>query len=319
MRKILTVTVVCVLCCVSFMPTSLAFRKMLPPVKSGTTLYVGGCGPGNYTTIQDAVNASVDGDAIFIYEKTPYYKENIIVNKSISLIGENQNVYIETKNWSIYVIRIVHDSVTIDGIKLSQDPIHESISNYGIRVDNASFINITHCHFLNDGNSIFFEKVKNSSISQNYFDYVEGCYGGAVTLSASDGNTFQGNLIVVNHFSVDLMILNGSSNNLIQNNNFSWPIHPGDTRSIVINSNAGIENKIIHNTIYPAIVCNIKAYFNRNYYEGAFRYWGHYPPKEVNYRILSLFLPMVLWNHNLRNPVFNIDWHPAFKAYSIPQ
>ncbi len=313
MQKTLAIAVVGLLCCLASMQGLLASSVAPLSLQSGTTLYVGGSGPGNYTTIQDAINASVDGNTIFIYEKTPCYRENIMINKSISLIGENQNVSIDTRNWSIYIIRIVRDSVRINGIKLDVD------GNLGINVENSSFVNITHCHFWNDGNSILFKNVKNSSIFHNYFDYIEGCYTGAVVLSASDGNIFQDNLIIVNHFSVDLVISDGSRNNLVQNNNFPWPIHPGDTRSIVVNFNAGTGNKIIHNNIYPEIVCNVKAYWQRNYYEGAFRYWGPYPPKEVNYRILSLFLPMVLWNHNLRNPIFNVDWRPAFKPYNFPQ
>ncbi|UCE72924.1 MAG: hypothetical protein JSV56_07760, partial [Methanomassiliicoccales archaeon] len=33
----------------------------------GATLYVGGGGPGNYTVIQDAVNAANPGDTVFVY------------------------------------------------------------------------------------------------------------------------------------------------------------------------------------------------------------------------------------------------------------
>ncbi|MBP1662308.1 MAG: hypothetical protein H6P94_557, partial [Thermoplasmatales archaeon] len=33
---------------------------------SGTWLYVGGSGPGNYTKIQDAIDNASDGDTIFV-------------------------------------------------------------------------------------------------------------------------------------------------------------------------------------------------------------------------------------------------------------
>ncbi|MCD6410942.1 MAG: hypothetical protein J7L20_00735 [Thermoplasmata archaeon] len=51
------------------------------------TLYVGGSGPGNYSKIQDAIDNASDGDTVFVYEGI--YYENIVINRSINLIGEN--------------------------------------------------------------------------------------------------------------------------------------------------------------------------------------------------------------------------------------
>jgi serine protease len=43
--------------------------------------------PGDYSTIQQAVSAAVDGDTILV--KAGTYNENVLIfNKSISLIGE---------------------------------------------------------------------------------------------------------------------------------------------------------------------------------------------------------------------------------------
>jgi len=55
----------------------------------GKTLYVGGSGEGNYTTIQDAVFAANDGDTIFVYSGV--YHESVFISKRIKLIGENKN------------------------------------------------------------------------------------------------------------------------------------------------------------------------------------------------------------------------------------
>jgi len=51
------------------------------------TLYVGGSGPGNYSKIQDAIDNASDRDTVFVYNGI--YYENIVINKSINLIGEN--------------------------------------------------------------------------------------------------------------------------------------------------------------------------------------------------------------------------------------
>lgn len=60
----------------------------------GNWLYVGGNGPGNYSRIQDAINDSSDGDTVFVYDDSSPYHEFIIINKTISLIGENQDTTI---------------------------------------------------------------------------------------------------------------------------------------------------------------------------------------------------------------------------------
>jgi Periplasmic copper-binding protein (NosD) len=57
-------------------------------------LYVGGSGPGNYTTIQSAINAANFGDTIFVH--SGIYYEHVFLNGSIynnnyiTLLGENK-------------------------------------------------------------------------------------------------------------------------------------------------------------------------------------------------------------------------------------
>jgi len=48
-------------------------------------IYVGGNGEGNYTTIQEAINAASNGYTIYVYPGN--YNESVVINKSISLIG----------------------------------------------------------------------------------------------------------------------------------------------------------------------------------------------------------------------------------------
>ena len=50
----------------------------------GSWLYVGGSGPGNYTTIQEAIDNATDGDTVFVYNGS--YFGHININKSISMI-----------------------------------------------------------------------------------------------------------------------------------------------------------------------------------------------------------------------------------------
>ncbi len=79
-------------------------------------LYVGGSGPGNYTKIQDAVNEAYAGDTIYVYDDSAPYFEQVVVNKSITLIGEDKNSteingsFLDTM---VDTLSVVHDDVVI--------------------------------------------------------------------------------------------------------------------------------------------------------------------------------------------------------------
>ena len=54
----------------------------------GNTLYVGGSGPGNYSSIQGAIDDTVDGDTVFVYsgvydDYNPDFLGCVNINKSI--------------------------------------------------------------------------------------------------------------------------------------------------------------------------------------------------------------------------------------------
>jgi len=82
------------------------------------TLYVGGSGPGNYTKIQDAIDASSDGDMVFVFDDLSPYYEKVEVNKEIDLVGENKNTTIIDGGGIGDVINISAHLVTISGFTI---------------------------------------------------------------------------------------------------------------------------------------------------------------------------------------------------------
>ena len=88
-------------------------KKSIKIMSEGKTLFVGGSGPNNYTTIQEAINDAVDGDTVFVYDDSSPYYENIIIDKSISLIGENRNTTVIDGNYIGNVIEIIADKIII--------------------------------------------------------------------------------------------------------------------------------------------------------------------------------------------------------------
>jgi len=82
----------------------------------GSFLYVGGSGPGNYSKIQDAINDSGDGDTVYVFNGI--YYENVRINKTINLIGEDKNTTVIDGNKIGDVIFVLADFVNISGFTI---------------------------------------------------------------------------------------------------------------------------------------------------------------------------------------------------------
>lgn len=89
--------------------------------------------PGNFATIQDAIDHVNEGDVIYV--SAGVYEENLVVNKSVVLIGDNQKAQI-TGTLSDSV-RIEADNVTFLGFNISASTGHR-----GIVVASASHVTI---------------------------------------------------------------------------------------------------------------------------------------------------------------------------------
>jgi len=194
----------------------------------GITLYVGGSGPGNYSTIQSAINASNPSDMVYVYNGT--YDENIIINKSISLIGENKNSTIINGDTTLSdtTFQIINEEITISQLTLTHDipPIYKNknfeipsgkYGHYeGITIENtASNTLISQCHIKNytfDHGAGLWIYGNNNSIIDCDFD------NNPILLS---DNTFGNNTIKENLFSnMSFIYFEMTKNNIIQNNTF---------------------------------------------------------------------------------------------------
>ncbi|HUZ58347.1 MAG TPA: hypothetical protein VMU83_06160 [Hanamia sp.] len=79
---------------------------------------------GQFHSILEAVNNSVNGDTILVAQGI-YKEKNIVINKSIVLIGDRYPVLDGERQFEI--ISVKADNVTIKGFKL----IHSGISSLG--------------------------------------------------------------------------------------------------------------------------------------------------------------------------------------------
>ncbi len=87
-------------------------------------LYVGGDGPGNYSKIQDAINDSNPGGTVYVYNESSPYFEHLVIQKSISLIGEDkQSTEINGSflDNSLDTVQVMADSVILRNFRLSSN------------------------------------------------------------------------------------------------------------------------------------------------------------------------------------------------------
>jgi parallel beta-helix repeat protein len=212
---------------------------LYPSVRSeetvGSTLYVGGIGPGNYTAIQDAINAANDGYKIYVYSGT--YEENIVITKTITLTGADKSTTIinGTHDGSVLYVSGIYVNISGFTIQNSGDSAsgvrlyfsRNSVTNNIIR-NNAVGIaigdisteygnNIIFGNTIidNDNAGIYIVSSSNNTISQNNID--NNKVGIKMVKSAS--NTIHNNTIVNNNVT-GIDILTFSENNTIYHNNF---------------------------------------------------------------------------------------------------
>jgi len=142
-------------------------------------LYVGGVGPGNFTTIQEAIDAASDGDTIFVYNGI--YNENIVINTLLVLIGEDKTDTIIDGKGKNDTVTINSENSTIQGftiINATGAGIYK-IFRAGIRIT-GSHNTIKNNIIKNNNVGIFTRRVTNITIIKNEF------YNNAITLSPYD-------------------------------------------------------------------------------------------------------------------------------------
>ena len=112
-----------------FIPvTAQNIEKPSLPTSKGNWLYVGGSGPGNYTTIQDAIDDATNGDTVFVYSGT--YNEVLLSIKQLTLIGEDKNTTIINFNPNYKISQV--SIITINANNCSIENLQITLSNNSI-------------------------------------------------------------------------------------------------------------------------------------------------------------------------------------------
>jgi parallel beta-helix repeat protein len=189
-------------------------EKPSRPTSRGNWLYVGGGGPENYSTIQGAINESQEGDTVFVYDDASPYQENVIVDKTIILRGEDKETTI-IDGGSVTIL-ILADDVGVSGFTITNSQWLYNIHRAGIYIlsnDTVIFDNII-THVWEGINCGWFNRsVNHITIERNKIDYVKGR---GLSFVNTKFCTISNNTIN-NTFSSGININNASENSIIQN------------------------------------------------------------------------------------------------------
>ncbi len=333
MRKKIISVLVCMLLIITVLPVSgtVLMQKVSNPLLNGKTLYVGGDGPGNYSKIQDAIDEANNGDTVFVFDNSSPYHEDIVVGKSINLIGENRDTTVIVGKWGT-VIELSADWVNISGFTIKKG------DSAGIWIDESN-------HNIISGNTItlsatwgvYLESSSNNTISDNNINLNNGS---GIALYHSNNNTISSNNISNNKLGMSLESKNNFSGNYILNNTVGITLGSKNTVSgnNILNNKFGInivghnniikENNIQDNDIIGLLLssANYNLIESNNFIENRIQasyknceentwdenYWDNWIGIKINMSIFQKFPKIIFGILGI-----NFDWHPAKEPYEI--
>jgi len=252
-----------------------------------------------YVTIQEAINApeTLDGHTIFV-EAGAYY-EKVVVNKSISLIGENRDTTIIDGSGTGTVLYVIASNVSITGFTIQNAGDH-----YGILISNSSYDIIHDIVVLNNWGGIYLNmcycnSISNSLVLNNGWYYCDG----GIRLWLSGFNNITNSKFLNNRVGIDVDFesdFNSVSNCTVSQNEWGIILRAGTGSNKILgttitSNNVGLTlsytepnhnwgNRIYHNNlINNTIQVDIKesnCTWDNGYSSGG-NYWGDHNPPDL--------------------------------------
>lgn len=235
----------------------------IQPVRSAATWTVDDDGPADFSSIQEAINSPqvAEGDTVYVYDGT--YYENAVVNKTVSLIGEDGKCVIDGLGKG-HTVAIEADNVILTGFiiansSLTHTPFEGPYSGLYVTSDNCSIDrnNVTNSYYgiwpYNSSNNILSE----NTIAYNYV---------GIRLDSSSHNSLTGNILASNDYGVWLM---DSSNNSLSGNTITANNVYG------LNLSRSSTNTICHNNFID-VGQQVYTHFSTSVWDDGYPSGGNY-------------------------------------------
>jgi parallel beta-helix repeat protein len=163
----------------------------------------------NYASIQEAINApeTLNGHTIFV--EAGIYYENVVVNKSLTLIGENEDSTFIDGNGTGTVVRVVVEGVVMSGFTVRNSGSSLGPVDAGIWISQPA--SITNNIITKNAIGVYINSV-GSNITKNTI----ANNGHGISLYASSKVTVKSNNFSANTYGISLVAY--SSNNILMNN-----------------------------------------------------------------------------------------------------
>jgi parallel beta-helix repeat protein len=241
---------------------------------AGTMLYVGGVGPGNYTTIQNAIDSATNGDTIFVMSGT--YTENLYIEKSLTLVGESKPV-INGKDSLKSTIEIMSNGTTISNFIIQND-VSKNYSGIAIgktqyQQGDYSSVSIMNCRILNVYRGIL---IKGFSNTVNLCEFDSNHYYAIDIVSGGNSDVISENVINGNLRGINLQ--SDCMNIIIRDNTISNNRDDGIHIWIGCSNNQIYHNHFIEN--YPHQAYDIETNKRNNSWDDGYpsggNYWSDY-------------------------------------------
>jgi len=181
-------------------------------------IYVGSNIKNGYSTINKAIDNAEKGDSIFIFNGI--YNETIIINKSISIIGESNDKtiinYKGNQSQEIGIITLLAENCTIDCININNPYEKNNILGIVVKSSKNTLINNS---ISNTNKGIFIDSNYNENSINNTIilnNISNNNYGLHVTYS-NNNNISNNNIYYNQKYGI---YLQNSNNNIICYNNY---------------------------------------------------------------------------------------------------
>lgn len=225
--------------------------------------------PGDFNSIQEAINNAAIGSTIFVHNGT--YYEKIVINKPLSIIGESPSATIIDGGGESSVV-----TVTSRGVKFSGFTLRNSGGQWpssGIRISNVIGGTFENNILINNFLGVLLES---SAIVDVAFNTLQNNRYG-IYLSSSTGNRIDSNNFITNWAAI---VLSFSTNNYVTGNTIQNNTNVGVSISSSAN-NTLYYNNFLYNafqvSIYPSGYANIWD----NGYPGGGNFWSNYVGVDV--------------------------------------